>query len=157
PTCIGADMPNDPAGESLRARLLRGDEAAWAVIYDEIVPKVRATIRGRCGPGKPWMDTEDAVHSACRTTFRRLQEGLIAHCLAHWDDVLRLLVAVARNKVVDPLRRAEIEAKWQATAQAEADGGGRTDVQRPGESSVLIGLVAAEAERELAARWAEVV
>ena len=71
-------MANDPADESLRSRLLRGDEDAWAVVYEEIVPRVRATIRGRCGPGKPWMGAEDAVHSACRTTFRRLKEGLLA-------------------------------------------------------------------------------
>ena len=47
---------------------------------------VRAAIRGRCGPGKPWLSDEDAVHSACRTTFRRLKEGLIDEGLDDWDD-----------------------------------------------------------------------
>lgn len=145
-------MSNDPAGDSLRSRLLRGDEDAWAVVYDEIVPKVRATIRGRCGPGKPWMGAEDAVHSACRTTFRRLKEGLLADGLNDWDDVLRLLLAVAHNKIVDTLRRAESEAKWQATSRADA-----ARIGDPRGSPVLVELIAVEAERESAASWAKVV
>jgi DNA-directed RNA polymerase specialized sigma24 family protein len=145
-------MANDPACESLQSRLLRGDEGAWAVIYDEIVPRVRATIQGRCGPGKPWMDAEDAVHSACRTTFRRLKEGLLTDGLNDWDDVLRLLLAVAHNKIVDTLRRAESEARRQAAARAEAEGSGG-----PEGSPVLVELIAAEAERESAASWAKLV
>lgn len=147
-------MSNDPAGESLRSRLLRGDEDAWAVVYDEIVPKVRATIRGRYGPGKPWMAADDAVNSACRTTFRRLKEGLLVDGLNDWDDLLRLLLAVARNKIVDVLRRAESEARWQAAARAEVEAGGDGT---PESRTVLVGLIAAEAERESAASWAKVV
>jgi DNA-directed RNA polymerase specialized sigma24 family protein len=145
-------MANDPACESLRSRLLRGDEDAWAVVYEEIVPKVRAAIRGRCGPGKPWMGAEDAVHSACRTTFRRLKAGLLADGLNDWDDVLRLLLAVAHNKIVDALRRAEPEARWQAATRVEAEGSGG-----PGGSPVLVELIAAEAERASVASWEKVV
>src|SRR3954468_12673210 len=142
-------MANDPASEPLRSRLLRGDEDAWAVVYEQIVPKVRAAIQGRCGPGKPWMGAEDAVHSACRTTFRRLKQGLLADGLDDWDDVLRLLLAVTYNKIVDTLRKAESEARWQAAARAEAEGGGGQE-----DSPVLLELIAAEAERESAASWA---
>ena len=145
-------MANDPAYEPLRSRLLRGDEDAWAVIYEQIVPKVKATIQGRCGPGKPWMDAEDAVHSACRTTFRRLKEGLLADGLNDWDDVLRLLLAVAHNKIVDTLRKAGSEARWQAAAGAAAEGNAG-----PEGSPVLVELITAEAERESAASWAKVV
>ena len=70
-------MPEIPSDESLRSRLLRGDESAWAVVYAEIVPKAVAKIRGRFGPGERWMSAEEAVASACRTTYRRLKEGLI--------------------------------------------------------------------------------
>src|SRR3982751_5253403 len=99
-------MAVDPSDESLRSKLLGGDEAAWAVVYAEIVPKAVAKIRGRFGPGERWISAEEAVASACRTTFRRLREGLMADGLKAYDDVLNLLILVARNKFIDGLRKA---------------------------------------------------
>jgi DNA-directed RNA polymerase specialized sigma24 family protein len=106
---------------SLRSRLVRGDEAAWAVVYAEVVPRAVAKIRARFGPGEGWISAEDAVESACRTTFRRLKEGLLASGLERYDDVLNLLTLVARNKLIDGLRKAGAEARWEAAARAEAE------------------------------------
>jgi DNA-directed RNA polymerase specialized sigma24 family protein len=112
-------MAKDPADESLRSQLLRGDEAAWAVVDAVIIPRAVAKIRGRFGPGERWMSAEEAVASACRTTFRRLKEGLLAGGLESYEDVLNLLTLVARNKLIDGLRKAGAEARWEASARAE--------------------------------------
>jgi len=143
---MGWTMADDPADESLRSRLLRGDEAAWAVVYAEVVPRAVAKIRGRFGPGERWMSAEEAVASACRTTFRRLKDGLMANGLRSYDDVLDLLILVARNKFIDGLRKAGAEAKWQATAQAEVEG---AHVEDGMESPVLKELFLAEADRQM--------
>ena len=106
-------MADDPEDESLRSRLLRGDETAWAVVDAEVIPRAVAKIRGRFGPGERWMSAEEAVASACRTTFRRLKEGLLASGLESYDDVLSLLTLVARNKFIDGLRKVGAEARWR--------------------------------------------
>jgi DNA-directed RNA polymerase specialized sigma24 family protein len=139
-------MADDPADESLRSRLLRGDDAAWAVVYAEVVPKAVAKIRARFGPGERWISAEEAVASACRTTFRRLKEGLLASGLECYDDVLNLLTLVARNKLIDGLRKAGAEARWAATARAAAEQGRAEDARQ---SPVLSALCWAEASHQM--------
>jgi DNA-directed RNA polymerase specialized sigma24 family protein len=131
---------------SLRSKLLLGDEAAWAVVYAEVVPKAVAKIRARFGPGERWISAEDAVESACRTTFRRLKEGLLAGGLERYDDVLNLLTLVARNKLIDGLRKAGAEARWEAAARTEAEQARAKDARQ---SPVLRELCWAEASREM--------
>src|SRR3954451_1277024 len=127
-------MPDGSSDGSLRSRLLRGDEPAWAVVYEEIAPRAVAKIRGRFGPGERWMSAEEAVASACRTTFRRLKEGLMADGLEGYDDLLHLLILVARNKFIDGLRKAGAEGRWAATARADTE---EAHVGDAGESPVL--------------------
>ena len=139
-------MADDPADESLRSRLLRGDEAAWAVVAAEIIPGAVAKIRGRFGPGERWMSAEEAVASACRTTFRRLKEGLLASGLECYDDMLNLLTLVARNKLIDGLRKAGAEARWEVAARAEAE---QVRAGNARQSPVLRELCWAEASRQM--------
>jgi DNA-directed RNA polymerase specialized sigma24 family protein len=140
---------------SLRSRLAEGDEAAWAVVYADLVPRAVAKIRGRFGPASRWMTAEEAVASACRTTYRRLKEGLLAEGPRSYDDLLNLLLLIARNKFIDGLRRSEAEGKWAAArADRAADAAGG--------SPVVAELLLAEADgrmdeclRRLAAAVAE--
>src|SRR3954452_6756593 len=110
-------MAKDRSDDTLKSRLLRGDEEEWGVVYAEIVPRAVAKVRGTFGPGRRWVSAEDAVDSACRTMYRRLSEGLLAHGLNSYDDLLNLLVAVARNKIIDQLRKSEVEGKWENAAR----------------------------------------
>ena len=139
-------MPDDPPLESLSSRLRQRDEAAWEVVFREIVPKAAAKIRGKLGPDARWMSAEEAVASACRTTFRRLQEGLLANGLSSYDDLLNLLVVVARNKLIDALRKGIAEEKWEASARHDAQG---AEADNARESPVLRAIFLAEVDRKM--------
>jgi RNA polymerase sigma-70 factor (ECF subfamily) len=77
-----------------------GDGAAYARLLRELTPVLRSTARrGLTRSGQPVADAEDVV-----------QETLIAiHLKRHtWDDGLPIspwVAAIARNKLIDALRR----------------------------------------------------
>lgn len=139
-------MSEGPLDGTLRSRLASGDEAAWAIVYAEIVPKAVGKIRRKFGPASRWMTAEEAVASACRTTYRRLKEGLMVDGLKGYDDLLSLLLLIARNKFIDGLRKAEAQGKWAARVRADAS---ECHIKDSGGSLVLGELFIAEADRRM--------
>ena len=94
------------------ADLLRDhDEATWQHVETEVLPKVLKALERRFGPGRHWQDLNDVAQSAQRTALRRLSERTDPRLeeletLAQFE---KWLVVVARNKLVDALRRADTE------------------------------------------------
>jgi DNA-directed RNA polymerase specialized sigma24 family protein len=114
-------MPEDPKDDSIRDKLLRGDEDAWAKVFHEIMPRARSAIRRRFGTDQRSIDAEDGVNSALRTIYRRLKEDLLAEDLNCWDDLQGLLIQVAHRKLVDILRKSKAEDARGGLYQSEKE------------------------------------
>jgi DNA-directed RNA polymerase specialized sigma24 family protein len=130
--------------KSIGMRLIHDDVDAWTQVYEEVFPRAREIIHRKFGPDKRWWSADDAVASACRTTYRRLKEGLSGHDLNSWEDLRRLIVAVASNKIIDCIRKAEVEGKWADRARADA-----SEITDGKASAVLNDLFAAESDRAM--------
>jgi len=92
-------------GSSLKEQLTDPRGRIWLIIAADVLPKVRCELRRRFGIERRWISPDDAVLSACRTLFRRLQAGQGAsYSLETLDDLESLLFAVAHHKLISALR-----------------------------------------------------
>jgi DNA-directed RNA polymerase specialized sigma24 family protein len=91
----------------------RNDQAIWARVETDVVPRVLAALRRQFPSSRHWLDLEGAVRSAERTAMRRLDEGSDPNLenLETFESFLRWLLGTARNKFLAQLRRARVEHK----------------------------------------------
>jgi len=101
-----------PPDDSLSARLVAGDEAAFALCYRSLAPRVR-TYLGRFVPPQ---DVDDLTQLA----FLDLWRGRAA--LADVETVEPWLLTIARRRAIDHLRRR------RPTAELAALDGRRTEI-----------------------------
>jgi DNA-directed RNA polymerase specialized sigma24 family protein len=101
------------AARTLADQLRENDEAIWARVDTDVVPRVLAALRRQFGSGRHWLDPEGAARSAVGTAIRRLHERADPklETLETVESFLRWLVVTARNKYREQLRRAGVEQK----------------------------------------------
>jgi hypothetical protein len=105
-------MTHGALGSSLKEQLIDPTGSIWLTIAGDVLPRVRCELRRRFGIDRRWISPDDAVLSACRTLFRRLQAGQGAsYPLETLDDLESLLFAVAHHKLISALRVKEREAR----------------------------------------------
>jgi hypothetical protein len=116
-------MTHGAPGSSLKEQLTDPGGNIWLTIAGDVLPRVRSELRRRFGIERRWISPDDAVLSACRTLFRRLQAGQGAsYPLETLDDLESLLFAVAHHKLISALRIKERESRhapWVVEARNE--------------------------------------
>jgi hypothetical protein len=128
-------MIHGTRGRSLREQLANPEGSIWLTIAGDILPKVRRELRRRFGIERRWISPEDAVLSACRTFFRRLQGGQAAsYPLDTLDDLEALLFVVAHRKLVSAIRVNDRESRHAPRVM----GARREAVEEPDEISVFL-------------------
>jgi hypothetical protein len=105
-------MTNGALRSSLKEQLTDPTGRIWLTIAGDVLPRVRCELRRRFGIERRWISTDDAILSACRTLFRRLQGGQGAsYPLETLDDLESLLFAVAHHKLISALRIKKRESR----------------------------------------------
>jgi RNA polymerase sigma-70 factor (ECF subfamily) len=96
--------PETPFDE-LMARVRAGDAAAAAELVRAYEPAIRAAVRGRMGDPRlrRLFDSADVCQTVLATFFARVALG--EYRLDSADDLVRLLVTIARNKLVKQVTR----------------------------------------------------
>lgn len=125
-----------PPEESLAARLVAGDEAAFALCYRSLAPRVRTYL----GRFVPVQDVDDLTQLA----FLDLWRGRAA--LADVETVEPWLLTIARRRAIDHLRRR------RPTAELAALNGRRTEVDLGEIDRVAERLASAASVRRALAR-----
>ncbi len=148
-------MESEPAGDwtAWMRQALDGDQAAYRRLLSAVADRLRVQMRGRLARwGATDVEPEDVV-----------QETLLAiHLKRHtWDRVERFepwLAAVARNKLIDALRRRgrRVELPIEDFAESLADEGGgdqadaldvsRLLAQLPDRQQQIVQLVSVEGQ-----------
>jgi RNA polymerase sigma factor (sigma-70 family) len=108
PDLVPADFPFERLVHALRRR----DEAAWAQVFDELLPRARAAIRQEFGTTVARSENAggQALASACGTVYRQITAGRFR--LGSWDDLAGLFIRIAMNKCVDRLRAERRQVPW---------------------------------------------
>ncbi len=98
-------MPPDPSFDELIRRVGCGDEEAATQLVREFEPVVRRVARARLreGRARSEFDSMDICQSVLATFFVRAAAGL--YDLQVPDDLIKLLLAMTRNKVAEKMRR----------------------------------------------------
>jgi RNA polymerase sigma-70 factor (ECF subfamily) len=98
-------MSEETSFESLVARLRRGDPEAAAELVRRYEPAIRAAIRGRMADTRlrRLFDSMDVCQTVLASFFARVALG--QYELNSADDLVKLLVAMARNKLAKQVTR----------------------------------------------------
>src|SRR5262249_24504243 len=101
----GGPMSNDPGFAELIDRVRKGDELAAAELVRLYEPEIKRSIRFRLTDPhlRRLLDPSDIVQSVLRSFFARAAGG--QYELESEENLKRLLVTMARNKLVDHARR----------------------------------------------------
>jgi len=111
-------------GNSFRELLRRvraGDEAAAAALVRQYEPTIRRTIRARLGdaPLGRLVDSIDICQSVLANFFVRVSAGQFD--LEEPQQLLKLLVTMARNRLFDLARRQQTRRRDQRRQHPEGD------------------------------------
>jgi RNA polymerase sigma-70 factor (ECF subfamily) len=125
-------MTADPSFGELIDRVRRRDGEAAAAIARRYEPHVRRVVRIRLGDLRlrHLVDAQDVCQSVLASFFVRAALG--QYQLDTPEQLLRLLAAMARNKVVDQARKRHAEC--QLTQSIESAGGAAGGLAAPGDS-----------------------
>lgn len=98
-------MTPDPTFDALMARVRAGDPAAAAELVRTYEPAIRAAVRGRMADDRlrRLFDSTDVSQAVLATFFARVALG--QYRLDTADDLVRLLVTIARNKLLKQVTR----------------------------------------------------
>src|SRR3954462_10712006 len=98
-------MPPDPSFDELIRRVGGGDEEAAARLVRDFEPVVRRVVRARLrgGGARSEFDSMDICQSVLAVFFVRAAAG--EYDLKEPDDLIKLLLAMTRNKVAEKMRR----------------------------------------------------
>jgi RNA polymerase sigma-70 factor (ECF subfamily) len=125
-------MTADPSFRELIGRVRRGDGEAAAALVRRYEPHLRRVVRIRLGDRRlrRHLDPQDVCQSVLASFFVRAALG--QYELDTPEQLLRLLAAMARNKVVDQARKRHAEC--QQTQSIESAGGAVGGLAAPGPS-----------------------
>ncbi len=100
-------MTEDDLFRSLLQRVRQGDQAAATDLVRQFEPEIRRAVRIRLTDPRlrRVLDSMDICQSVLANFFRRVTAGEFT--LEHPQQLLRLLVSMARNKVLDQARRQQ--------------------------------------------------
>jgi RNA polymerase sigma factor (sigma-70 family) len=117
----------------LLQRVRAGDEQACARLVEEFGPELRRVVRIRLAEPllQSTLDTSDVCQSVLLDLFLRLRLG--QYDFASPRDLVRLLVTMARHKLINHVRRARYERR-APQADAGRAGDQLTQVPDGGES-----------------------
>jgi RNA polymerase sigma factor (sigma-70 family) len=98
-------MPPDPSFDDFVRRVGSGDEEAAARLVRDFEPVIRRVLRARLrgGRARSEFDSMDVCQSVLAAFFVRAAAG--QYDLKEPDDLLKLLLAMTRNKVAEKMRR----------------------------------------------------
>src|SRR5688572_5193627 len=104
-TRAGAIMAAETPFDSLVARLRAGDAEAAAELVRHYEPAIRAAVRGRMADTRlrRLFDSMDVCQTVLASFFARAALG--QYELNSADDLVRLLVSMARNKLAKQVTR----------------------------------------------------
>jgi RNA polymerase sigma-70 factor (ECF subfamily) len=106
----------------LLARVRAGDQRAAADLVGQLEPELRRAVRVRLGDPRlrRVVDSVDVCQSVLANFFVRARLGEFE--LARPEQLLRLLLVMARNKLQDRARRQRAQKRDQRRLEAQADG-----------------------------------
>jgi RNA polymerase sigma-70 factor (ECF subfamily) len=98
-------MPPDPSFDELIRRVGSGDEEAAARLLRDFEPVVRRVVRARLRSARTRseLDSMDICQSVLAIFFVRVASG--EYDLKGPDDLIKLLLTMARNKLAEKMRR----------------------------------------------------
>jgi RNA polymerase sigma-70 factor (ECF subfamily) len=116
-------------------RVRLGDQQAATDLVRQLEPELRRAVRVRLGDPRlrRVADSVDVCQSVLANFFVRVRLGEFD--LDHADDLVRLLLVMARNKVQDRLRRQQALKRDQRRVESQPQGdldGLIGDAQEPG-------------------------
>jgi RNA polymerase sigma-70 factor (ECF subfamily) len=116
----GMSKPEQDFGELLR-RAREGDGAAAAELVRQYEPEIRRAIRLRMTDPRlrRVIDSMDVCQSVLANFFVRVSAG--QYDLQRSEDLVALLVAMVRNKVVDQARRLQADKRDQRRVELTGD------------------------------------
>jgi RNA polymerase sigma-70 factor (ECF subfamily) len=132
-------MADEPDFADLLARMRRGDQAAAAELVRRYEPAVRRAIRVRLlNPRlRRYLDSMDVCQSVLASFFVRTALGQFE--LNSSDDVLKLLVRMARNKVAGVVRHEQAERRDNRRVEAGSDEAARMPARGDTPSQAVAG------------------
>jgi RNA polymerase sigma-70 factor (ECF subfamily) len=106
----------------LLARVRNGDQAAATDLVRQLEPELRRAVRVRLSDPRlrRSLDSVDVCQSVLANFFVRLRLGEFD--LSGPDQLLHLLLVMARNKLHDRARRQQAQKRDQRRCEAQADG-----------------------------------
>jgi RNA polymerase sigma factor (sigma-70 family) len=104
-------ISEEPTFQELIERVRRGDGEAAAILVRRYEPAIRRAARFRLGNARLYtvLDSLDICQSVLASFFVRAAAG--QYEITEPEQLLRLLVRMARNKVVDHARKAQAERR----------------------------------------------
>jgi RNA polymerase sigma-70 factor (ECF subfamily) len=137
-------MSVDPAFSDLLRRVRAGDEQAASQLVQQYEPEIRRAVRIRLANPRlqQVLDSMDICQSVLANFFTRAAAGQFD--LETPEQLIRLLISMARNKVTDVARRQNADRRDVKRQTGEA---GLAAVADPGESPSQL-VAAAELLRE---------
>jgi RNA polymerase sigma-70 factor (ECF subfamily) len=115
-------MEHEDTFRALMRRVRAGDAEAAAELFRTYEPEIRRILRFRMRDARQHrvLDPEDICQSVMATFFVRAAAG--QYDLERPDQLLRLLVTMAQNKLVDKVRRHQADRRDQRRVEAGAAG-----------------------------------
>jgi RNA polymerase sigma-70 factor (ECF subfamily) len=106
----------------LLARVRAGDQRAATDLVHQLEPELRRAVRVRLGDPRlrRVVDSVDICQSVLANFFVRVRLGEFD--LAQPEQLLRLLLVMARNKLQDRARRQQAQKRDQRRIEGQADG-----------------------------------
>ena len=119
-------IAEEPTFQELIQRVRRGDGEAAAILVRRYEPAIRRAARFRLGHARlsTVLDSLDICQSVLASFFVRAAAG--QYDLNEPEQLLRLLVRMARNKVVDHARKEQAERR--SHRQVPLESGAREEV-----------------------------
>jgi RNA polymerase sigma-70 factor (ECF subfamily) len=123
-------MSEEPSFEDLIRRVRHGDGDAAAVLVRRYESAIRRAARFRLGDARlcAVLDSLDICQSVLASFFVRAAAG--QYEITEPEQLLRLLVRMARNKVVDHARKEQAERRWHR--QVPLEGGAQEQLAAAG-------------------------
>src|SRR5262245_51257330 len=114
-------MESSPSFRELLRRVRAGDQDAARELVAEFEPKVRHSVRGRLTEMRlrHALDSGDVSQTVLANFFTRAEDGQFT--LNTPEDLLRLLVTMARNNVLDEARKNRAGCRDRARLVSDSD------------------------------------
>ncbi len=149
-------MSDDQIAANLLKRVRSGDGAAAAELVRRYEPEIRRAVRVRLTDPRlrRVLDSLDVCQSVLGNFFVRVAAGQFD--LDRPENLLRLLITMARNKVLDHARRQQAARRDQRRVAGDDTGLAAVADPSPGPSEVAVGRELLErVRRELTAEERE--